>query len=102
MFPVVLALCFILKPIAVLCFILAVSLQPNMSMALERVNAGDIALVWETAVLDYFVSTQAEETCRLKSVSVALGEFYYAFALKKNSPFTGENSIMNKCIMVKC
>jgi len=59
-----------------------------MSSAMESVNSGDIALVWETAVLDHFVSTQTKE-CGLKTVSVGLGEFYYAFALRKDSPFTG-------------
>ena len=64
-----------------------IALQSNLSTALSKVSSGEIALIWESAVLNHL--TYQSDSCKLKTVSLGLGEFYYAFALRKNSPFTG-------------
>ena len=69
------------------CFVyLALSLQTNFTSAMAKVTAGEIAFVWESAILENIAGNDV--TCRFTTVSIGAGEFYYAFALKKNSLYT--------------
>lgn len=65
---------------------LDISLQANLTSAMTKVLSGEIALVWESAVLDNIA--RSTESCRYTTVSMGIGEFYYAFALTKNSLYT--------------
>ena len=56
---------------------------------MEEVTSGEVALVWESVVLENIASNA--QACRLRTVALELGEFEYAFTFSKNSIFTGDS-----------
>lgn len=56
-----------------------------MTEALDQVNKGELAFIWEGAEVDDIV---AKSDCHLKSIDLGFGHVSYAFALKHGSRLT--------------
>ncbi|CAK8690729.1 unnamed protein product [Clavelina lepadiformis] len=62
------------------------SLLDGKVHALQKVLAGKIAFIWDSAFLDHI--SELSSDCRLRSVSLGFGQFSNSIALRKNSPYT--------------